>query len=226
MKRSRLVTMAGAVVSALVMSLGMGVAPAGAAAPTQQASDKWFAFGADGTNNLVFFWNTTRTAFCTPTMIKYENDRMAWLADPSGGPEPTFPDVTSAVPVTETSQDVGQGNVQFGFTGNVPVELWTFEGGKSAANMMVGPCTDTDGIVDGTTQPTTAGVLFASGYGRWTFSDSDLTGAGPRMDIYSFKMHASLMSPSGTSYRYDARLWYQGRYAPHRDRSLVSFKLS
>jgi len=120
------------------------------------------------------------------------------------GDPPEFPVTLGAIPLEASAKDVGTGNVRFAFKESVPVELWTFEGGKSAAEgNLVAPCLDTDGIVDPTAIPVASGELFATGWGTWSVKDNDQFGTGPRSNVWGDRITAALSGP-GDDYRYSA----------------------
>ena len=101
-----------------------------------------------------------------------------------------------------TEKDVGSGNIRVSFDATVPVELWTFEEGKSTAlENLTSPCIDTDGLLDGTNTAIAAGELFAAGAGSWSFMDNDGMGTGPRSNVWADTIDAMVSGPSG-DYRY------------------------
>jgi len=161
---------------------------------------------ADDVNELVVFGNTTRQTFCTAEQVAAENAFLEWVQGGEQGDPPEFPVQLGAVPLEASAKDVGTGNVRFAFGGLVPVELWTFEEGKSTAQEnLVGPCIDTDGLMDLTDTPVASGELFAAGQGSWVFKDNDAFGTGPRSNVWGDRLTADLSGPGG-SYRYSLAL--------------------
>jgi hypothetical protein len=182
--------------AALVLG-AMVPAHAGPATMTETYDDLW-NIAADGTNEMAGFVNMTRTAYCTPEIVEFENDLVAWLAGDMVEPGPDYPGKMAIEQVTATLVAVGDGNFRSTFSTEVPVELWTFEGGKSwAAGNLVQPCVDTDGIVDGTAEVTAPGKLFAEGDGTVKGKDNDAYGTGPRTNIWGERLAASLSGPGG-----------------------------
>ena len=195
--------------AALVVG-AMVPAHAGPATMTETFDDIW-NIAADGTNEVAAFVNTTRDAYCTPDMLAFENALVAWLATDRSTPGPTYPGHLADRPVTVSLMAVGSGNFRLTASTQVPVELWTFEGGKSsAADNLVQPCVDTDGIVDGTDEGTKPGELLAAGEGTLTSKDNDANGTGPRTNIWGDRLTASLSGPEG-QYTYRATQTNQGR---------------
>lgn len=191
--------------------LGVAMVPAHGDPADTFPLDDVVATIADDVNEVVVFGNTTRDAFCTPEMVAAENAFLAWLVGGQVGDPPEFPVALGATQPVATAKDVGGGNVRFSFEGTVPVELWTFEEGKSPAEgNIIAPCIDTDGLLDGTSTPIGAGELFAAGEGTWTFKDNDAEGAGPRTNVWGDRIVASLSGPGG-DYTYTVVFKNQGR---------------
>ena len=80
----------------------------------------------------------------------------------------------------------------------VHVELWTFEEGKSwDAGNLLGPCIDTDGLVDLTGEVIAPGELFASGEGDFSIRDNDFFQGGPRTNIWGETLSAEVSGSDG-----------------------------
>jgi hypothetical protein len=160
---------------------------------------------------MAAFVNTTRDTYCTPEIVEFENALVDWLQPGALGDPPTFPGHLADKPVTATLMAVGGGNFRLTSSTQVPVELWTFEGGKSrAAGNLVAPCVDTDGLVDGSNSQTKPGELFAAGPGTLESKDNDANGTGPRTNIWGDRLTASLSGPGG-NYTYRMAHTNQGR---------------
>lgn len=188
---------AGSMVACLTV-LAAGVSPAAADPPTTVVVDDVWATIADGTNDLVAFVNTTRDDFCTDEMVAAENAFREWVLGGEVGDPPEFPVVVSATPVTITEKNVGSGNIRVSWDATVPVELWTFEEGKSPSlGNIWSPCIDTDGLMDGTDTAIAAGELFAEGTGQWSFKDNDAQASGPRANIWGDRITALVSGPTG-----------------------------
>lgn len=173
--------------------------------------DDVYTIAADGTNELAAFVNTTRDTYCTPEIVAFENALVAWLATDRSTPGPTFPGHLADRSVTASLMAVGGGIFRLTASTQVPVQLWTFEGGKSyAEGNLVQPCVDTDGIVDGSDQVTEPGQLLAEGEGTLTSKDNDANGTGPRTNIWGDRLTASLSGPGG-KYTYRMAQTNQGR---------------
>jgi hypothetical protein len=178
--------------------LALGSTPAGADPPTTFIADDFFATIADGTNDLVAFVNTTREDFCTDEMVAAENAFRDWVLGGEVGDPPEFPVVLAATPITITEKNVGSGNIRGSFEGMVPIELWTFEEGKSPSlNNLWAPCIDTDGLTDGTDEAIAAGEFFAAGTAKWSAKDNDLEGSGPRTNIWGERIAGTVSGPTG-----------------------------
>jgi hypothetical protein len=179
---------------------GLGTAPAHADSPstTVTIEDAW-NIRADSTNELAAFVNISRSAFCTPAEVAAENDFLAWLQGGEvGNPPDEYPYVAASVPVDVTVQEVADGNLRASGSATVPVELWRFEEGKSwAEGNLTGPCLDTDGLVDLTAIPVPPGTRLAAGAGSYTLKDNDWAGTGPRTNVWSESLAASVAGPSG-----------------------------
>ncbi|MGA8044823.1 MAG: hypothetical protein WCA30_01015 [Dermatophilaceae bacterium] len=207
MSHSRL---AGTVVVCLTV-LALGSAPAGADPPITFTADDFFATIADGTNDLVAFVNTTREDFCTDEMVAAETAFREWVLGGEVGDPPEFPAVLGLAPIAITEKNVGSGNIRGSFEGTVPIELWTFEEGKSPSlENLWSPCIDTDGLVDGTDEAITAGEFFAAGTATWSAKDNDLEGSGPRTNIWGERIAATVSGPTG-DYSYTVVFKNQGR---------------
>jgi hypothetical protein len=187
----------GAMVACLSV-VAVGVTPAAAGPPTTFVADDFVATIADGTNDLVAFVNTTRDDFCTDEMVAAENAFRDWVLGGEVGDPPEFPAVVGATPITVTEKEVGSGNLRGSFDATVPIELWTFEEGKSPSlDNLWFPCIDTDGLIDGTDTAIAAGELFAAGTARWSAKDNDLEGSGPRTNIWGDRIMAMVSGPTG-----------------------------
>jgi hypothetical protein len=191
---------------ALVGGTVATVAPAHADSPASSVvvDDGW-TIRADGTHELAAFINISRASFCTDAEVAAENAFLEWLAGGQlGDPPNDYPFVPGAVPLTMKVQDVGLTSQRGSATATVPVELWTFEAGKSwAAGNLVSPCVDTDGIVDLTSTRVAPGGLLASGTGTYTLRDNSLTGEGQRTNVWSESLSADLTgSGSGWWFTY------------------------
>lgn len=173
---------------------------------TVTVDDAW-AILADGDNERVAFVNTSREAFCTPEQVAAENAFLAWLQGGEQGDPPEFPAVLGEVPVTFEVHAIAAGTLRATALTEVPVSLWTFEDGKSwAAGNLVGPCLDTDGLVDGTTETVAAGAFQGAGTGWWGLKDNDWAGAGPRANVWGDRLTARLSGPAGElSYAVDLK---------------------
>ena len=157
------------------------------------------------------FVNTTRDDFCTDEMIAAENAFRDWVLGGEVGEPPEFPAVLAAEPITITEKNVGSGNIRASFTGTVPIELWTFEVGKSPSlGNIWAACIDTDGLTDGTDDAIAAGELFAAGTATWSGKDNDLQGSGPRTNIWGDRIAATVSGPTG-DYSYTVVFKNQGR---------------
>ena len=119
--------------------------------------------------------------------------------------------MSAAEPITITEKAVGSGNLRVSFTATVPIELWTFEEGKSTSlGNLWAPCIDTDGLIDGTDSAIAAGELFAAGTATWSFKDNDFEGTGPRTNIWGDRIAATVTGPTG-DYSYTAVFKNQAR---------------
>ena len=186
-------------------------APAAADPATTFVADDVLAVIADGTHDLVAFVNTTRDNFCTAEMVAAENAFRDWVLGGEEGDPPQFPAVVAAAPITITEKIVGSGNIRSSFTGTVPIELWTFEAGKSPSlENLWGACIDTDGLLDGTNDALAPGELFAAGTATWSAKDNDLQASGPRTNIWGDRIAASVAGPTG-DYSYSAAVKNQAR---------------
>ena len=191
--------------------LGVGIVPASADPAVTFAVDDVVATIADDTNDLVAFANTTRAGFCTDEQVAAEMAFYDWFIGGEVGDPPEFPVAVGATEVMITEKDVGSGNIRVSFDATVPVELWTFEEGKSTQlENLRSPCIDTDGLVDGTNTVIAAGELFAAGTGHWSFMDNDGMGTGPRTNVWGDKIDAMVSGPSG-DYRYGVTFKNQAR---------------
>jgi hypothetical protein len=191
--------------------LAVGSTPAAADPPTTFIVDDFVATIADGSNDLVAFVNTTREDFCTDEMVAAENALRDWVLGGEVGDPPEFPVALGATPMTITEKLVGSGNIRASFDAMVPIELWTFEEGKSPSlDNLWSPCIDTDGLVDGTDETIAAGELFAAGSARWSGKDNDLEGSGPRTNIWGDRIAATVSGPTG-DYSYTVVFKNQGR---------------
>lgn len=193
---SRLRLTAAVVASAALLAAGS--APAQAAPAETFTLDDVVATIADDANEMAAFVNSSRATFCTAEQVAAENAFLEWLLGGEVGDPPQFPQAVAAMPLVAREKAVGTGNFRFSFAGPVPLELWTFEVGKSAAEgNLIAPCIDTDGILDLTTTQIGGAALFASGAGSWSFKDNDATGAGPRSNVWGDRISASLSGPGG-----------------------------
>ena len=192
---------AGTVVAAAALLLA-GLAPAHADPAETFTLDDAIAVIADGENEVAAFVNTTRQTYCTGDEIAAENAFLEWLDGGEVGDPPEFPQLPAATSVVARDKAVGTGNARFSFSGTVPVELWTFESGKSARDdSLVAPCIDTDGVLDLTATVVGGAALLAAGQGTWSFKDNDAEGAGPRSNVWTDRLTADLSGPGG-DYRY------------------------
>jgi hypothetical protein len=178
-----------------------GVAAPAAAAPertTETVTDLVSVWASDQYDRAVFV-NTTREQFCRPEKAQWEQDLFDWFAGGQEGEPPAFPGDEGAVPITFEAQRVAADNYKSSFTAKVPVEVWTFEVGKStAAGNLFGPCLDTDGLDDATREPLeSAGMLQAAGSGMWAGADNDAFGTGPRSNVWGTMLDAELSGPDG-----------------------------
>ena len=191
--------------------LAVGATPAGADPATTFIADDFVATIADGSNDLVAFVNTTREDYCTDEMVAAENAFRDWVLGGEVGDPPEFPVVLGTTAITITEKNVGSGNIRASFNGTVPIELWTFEAGKSPSlDNLWFPCIDTDGLIDGTDEAIAAGELFAAGTAKWSFKDNDLEGSGPRTNIWGDRIAATVSGPTG-DYSYSVVFKNQGR---------------
>jgi len=185
------------VASAAALGFAMlAAAPAQAGPAESETVTDIFAQWPDDQNELVVFANSTRASYCTPAMVQFELAVIAWDQGGQVGPFPEPPVYVAPAPMTVTAKDVGQ-NTRFSFQGTVPIELWTFEGGKGRDNIGVGACTDTDGVLDGSATPVAPSSMFAAGSGKWTFKDNDEFGDGPRSNVWGDTIRANVSGPTG-----------------------------
>ena len=171
-----------------------------AAPPTDTVTlDDVWDVRADGENNLAAFINISREALCTPEQVAAETAFAQWIADGAvGEPPQDYPEVFPAVPVVLTVQQVTATNLRALGSATVPVELWTFEEGKSwDAGNLLGPCIDTDGVVDLTGEAIAPGELLASGEGDFLIRDNDFFQGGPRTNIWGETLSAEVSGPDG-----------------------------
>jgi hypothetical protein len=213
----------------LATALGCAALLAGAATPasadppvgTVTLEDAW-TIRADGTNELAAFVNITREAFCTPEEVAAEQAFLEWLrAGAVGEPPGDYPYAPAAVLLDMTVQDVGRGNLRAMGSATVPVELWTFEAGKSwAAGNLVSPCLDTDGVDDTTGAGITSGALLAAGSGLYALKDNDWAGTGPRTNVWSEALTAAVTGGSvDYTYTFDQKnMQREGEYLKGADR--------
>jgi hypothetical protein len=184
--------------AATVLGMTAGVAPAVAAPDrVEETVTDLFAIWASERYDRAVFVNTTRDEACSPEIAQFEQDLYDWFAGGQVGDPPEFPGLEASEPVTFTQQRVATDNVKAGFEQAVPVELWTFETGKTWGNLF-SPCLDTDGFDDATGQPLEeAGALVASGTGTWVGYDNDRFGTGPRSNVWGSRLMADLSGPNG-----------------------------
>ncbi|WP_392544190.1 hypothetical protein [Oryzobacter telluris] len=212
-------------VAAAVAVVALGAPQAGAGTPqtTVVETERYFIL-ADHVNNVVAFVNTTRDVACRPEVAAAEAALFAWIQGGEVGDPPEFPATEGAVPIEFSVHELRRGNLVASASTRVPVELWTFEEGKSPqAGNLFGPCFDTDGLVDGTSDPIEPGSMLASGTGTWTYLDNDWSGSGPRSNPFGDRIVASL-SGDGGDYSYTVQLKnlvVRGEYA----RGWDSFRL-
>ncbi len=193
---------------ACAAALALGPAPATAESPQFDVTfPNALLVRIDVTYDLLVFVNTTREAYCVPEVVAVEEAYVEWVEGGQQGPPPQYPaDLEAAVPLEVTAQVVGQDNLRIKGSATVPVELWTFEEGKSvAAGNLTRPCLDTDGVEDGTGLPIGPGALLAAGEGTYTKWDNDGFVSGPRADVWSDTVDAELSGPAG-DYAYRGRV--------------------
>jgi hypothetical protein len=193
-----------------------GGSPAAAMPQEQWELTDVFIIQVDADNNLAAFINQTRQTYCTADVVAFERALLDWINGGFVGAPPPYPGKDGLETLTATAQQVGQGPVRLSFDAEVPVELWTFEEGKSPAlENLVAPCIDTDGVDDLTGDPLEPGAFVAGGSGSWSAHDNDAFGTGTRTNVWSDRIHADLSGPGG-DYRYQGRLWNQDRRGEYR----------
>jgi hypothetical protein len=181
-----------------LLALGASPVIAGSASSEITVTDAYGQWVSPGDRAL--FLNSPRADYYTPEMVAFELAVRTWVLEEQ--PEEEFPEFPGyeASPVTVTLKDVGTSNVRGSFSAQVPVELWTFEPGKTSDAAGYGACTDTDWKDDATGQSLGTPTLFAQDLkATWAGKDNDFSGAGPRSNVWGGRVSASLTGPDGTT---------------------------
>ena len=188
------------VVGGLLAAMLPGVA---AAAPPDRFEAPFTIQHLDLENELVAFGNLDRADYCTPDVVQWEEDILAWLVGGQVGPpppEPAFPDGSEAISVQ--TKVTGKGAVVAQARGSgLSIELWPL----NANPPLVGPCTDTD----------EAGSPFATGQMSFHGKDNDFDVSGTRGNAFGDQGRAMVTDGAGDTYRYSWLFRLNDRcYAP------------
>ena len=192
-----------------VLALGVSPVSAGATTVEETVNDMYAQLVAPG--DSAMFVNSPRDDYCTEAVVDFELAVRDWVLGGMLGDFPQFPGYEAGA-ITLKFKDVGEDNVRFFFSAEVPVALWDFEPGKTSDAPGFGPCTDTDGLDDATGQPLGfEPTQFAEGLGTWSGKDNDAFGVGPRSNVWGDTLVATLTGDSGTtSLRFKSRWHTQG----------------
>lgn len=180
------------------------IAPA-AAAPPDRFEEPFTILFPDFENELVVFVNTDRAAYCTPEVVQWENDLIAWLEGGQVGeppPEPVFPDGFDGISVQ--AKQTGQGAIVALVKGSdLNLELWNIDSEENRP--LVGPCTDTDDD----------GSFFAAGTVSFQSNDNDLFGSGTRGNSFGDQGKGDVTDADGNEYSYSWKFHINDRcYEP------------
>lgn len=139
----------------------------------------------------VFFVNTTREDFCTPGMLQFEADVIAWIEGGEVGEPPEYPgDPEPHAPLTGQRIETRSGAAVVRVSADdLHVEVWAFDDGiVDEETLGVGPCLDTD----------EADTLLASGTASWLVMDNDRYGSGTRGNPWRDHVEATVTGEGGT----------------------------
>jgi hypothetical protein len=183
----------------LVLALA---APASAGPPTR-VQDPFPTIFPDLENGLVVFVNSDRAQACSPDVVAWEEDVIAWIEGGEVGEFPPLPEFpTGLEPIDIQESETGRGAIVYlAMASGLPIELWELEDDAP----LVGPCTDTDDAMR----------RVAAGTATFRANDNDLFGSGTRGNAYGHRGHANLTDDAGNAWSYSWLFHVNSRcYAP------------